>query len=392
MRIAGIICEYNPFHTGHRYQIEQTKKLLGQDSAIVCLMSGGFVQRGQCAMFDKYVRAEAAVRCGADLVLELPVTSAISSAEGFASGAVDIMQKLGFVDTLSFGCESGSEEPLVAAADILKSVSFAENLKKHLESGMSFASARQAAVAELDVKAAEALSRPNDILAVEYLKALSCSDVQPLAIARKGADHDGTAVGNISSASEIRRLIAEKKDDWKQFVPEAAAELIETEINQGRVYSMTNAERSILYRLRTMSNEDFDALPFSSEGLHIRFMHAARSSTTVAEVIEKTKTKRYPHSRIRRMVLCAFLGISEADMSMKSPYVRVLAFNDTGRKLIRQAQIPLLQLGKQAGKMGQEAKTYFELECRCADILSLCLPDGTKPPVGEEWVKRSKYV
>ncbi len=392
MRIAGIICEYNPFHTGHQYQIEETKKILGEDTSVVCLMSGGFVQRGQCAMFDKYIRAEAAVRCGADLVLELPVTAAISSAEGFASGAVDIMQRLGFVDTLSFGCESGAVEPLMMVADILQSEQFRANLRKQLDSGMAFAAARQAAVAELDMKAAEALSRPNDILAVEYLKALAGTDIKPLAIARKGADHDGAAVGDFSSASEIRRLIAEGTDDWKRYMPDSAAKLIENEIECGKVYDMTNAERAMIYRLRTMSNEDFDALPFSSEGLHIRLMHAARSSSTVAEVIEKTKTKRYTNSRIRRMLLCAFLGITEADMELKSPYVRVLAFNDTGRKLIRQARMPVLQLGKQAGKMGEDAKAYFELECRCSDILSLCLPLEYEPPIGEEWLKRGRYI
>ncbi len=392
MQAAGIICEYNPFHTGHKYQIEETKKNIGSDGAIVCLMSGGFVQRGQCAMFDKYVRAEAAVRNGADLVLELPVTSAISSAEGFASGAVDIMQKLGFVDVLSFGCESGNTEPLKAAAEALRSEQFGEKLRNQLDSGISFAAARQAAVAELDEKAADALSRPNDILAVEYIKALNGTDIAPLAVARRGAEHDGVAVGSFNSASEIRRLIAAGDEGWKRYVPEAAVELIKNEIGLGKVYSMENAERAVLYRLRTMTNEDFDALPFGSEGLNIRLMHAARSSTTTAEVLEKTKTKRYAHSRIRRMMLCAYLGITVSDITLKSPYVRVLAFNDTGRKLIRQSQIPLLQLGKQANKMGENAKKYFTLECRCSDLLSLCLPPEHNAPIGEEWIKRSNYI
>lgn len=392
MRNAGIICEYNPFHTGHKYQIEETKRNLGEDSAVVCLMSGGFVQRGQCAMFDKYVRAEAAVRCGADLVLELPVTAAISSAEGFASGAVDIIQKLGFVDILSFGCESGNVQPLMLAADILKSEQFRDNLRKHLDTGMPFAAARQAAVAEVDQKAGDALSRPNDILAVEYLKALAGSEIKPMAVTRKGAEHDGAAVGDFSSASEIRRLISEGDAHWKRYVPTDAAKLIENEIEWGKVYDMANAERAVIYRLRTMTNEDFDSLPFSSEGLHIRLMHAARNSSTVAEIIEKTKTKRYANSRIRRMILCAFLGITESDMKLRSPYVRVLAYNDTGKKLIRQSQLPLLQLGKQAAKQGEDAKEFFELECRCADILSLCLPPEQKPPIGEQWVKRGRYI
>lgn len=392
MRNAGIICEYNPFHTGHKYQIEETKRNLGEDSAVVCLMSGGFVQRGQCAMFDKYVRAEAAVRCGADLVLELPVTAAISSAEGFASGAVDIIQKLGFVDILSFGCESGNVQPLMLAADILKSEQFRDNLRKHLDTGMPFAAARQAAVTETDQKAGDALSRPNDILAVEYLKALAGSEIKPMAVTRKGAEHDGAAVGDFSSASEIRRLISEGDAHWKRYVPTDAAKLIENEIEWGKVYDMANAERAVIYRLRTMTNEDFDSLPFSSEGLHIRLMHAARNSSTVAEIIEKTKTKRYANSRIRRMILCAFLGITESDMKLRSPYVRVLAYNDTGKKLIRQSQLPLLQLGKQAAKQGEDAKRFFELECRCSDILSLCLPPEQKPPIGEQWVKRGRYI
>lgn len=392
MTIAGIICEYDPFHNGHRHQIEETRKLLGGDPAVVCLMSGDYVQRGQCAMFDKFVRAEAAVRGGADLVLELPVTAAISSAEGFAVGAVDIMQKLGYVEYLSFGCETGDAEPLAAAAEILGSDDFKAGLKTQLSRGVSFAAARQAAVAAIDPQAAEVLSYPNNILGVEYIKAMTGTGIRPMAIPRTGAAHDGGPVGTFSSGSELRRLISSGDSAWTRFVPPDCARLLTRELEQGRVYNMENAERAVLYRLRTMTNRDFDDLPFGGEGLNIRLMHAARSSTTVSQVVEKTKTKRYAHSRIRRMLLCAYLGITRQDMEMSPPYARVLAFNDTGRRLIRQSQLPLLQLGKQAGKMGPEAKSYFALECRCSDLLSLCLPGQQPAPIGEQWMKRSKYI
>ena len=205
MRICGVICEYNPFHRGHEKQLRQIRAALGEDTAVVCLMSGNFVQRGEPAVFDKRVRAQAAVLAGANLVLELPITKALSSAEGFARGGVEVFSKLGCADTLAFGCESGSGDALLAAAMVMCEPEYDAALREILNTGVSYPAARQRALVMLGFDGG-VLERPNDILGLEYCKAIlqTGSCLQPLTLLREGDYHAQEAELENPSATSLR--------------------------------------------------------------------------------------------------------------------------------------------------------------------------------------------
>ena len=332
MKTVGIICEYNPLHLGHKKQIDQIRRLCGADTAVVCLMSGNFVQRGTPAIIDKSLRAEAAVRCGADLVLELPVEYALSSAEGFAAGGVKILGN--FCDALCFGAEDADIQLLTATATALLSDAFPPMLKEALEKGMSFPAARQAALSRMGLDSA-LLESPNNILAVEYCKAILSqnSPMQPLPIHREGSYHDELPDSENPSATAIRKLMLQKRD-FKSLVPTAAQNCFCT----AALHSLDAGERAILAKLRTMTDGEFEAIPYGSEGLWRKFMHACRQQATLEEIIAATKSKRYTRSRIDRMIMCAFLGLTEADLSASALYTRVLALNDRGRTVLKSAR------------------------------------------------------
>ena len=373
MTTVGIICEYNPFHLGHKKQIDWIKSRFGGEAAVVCLMSGNFVQRGTPAVFDKSVRARAAILAGADLVLELPVTYALSSAEGFARGGVEILGK--FCDFLCFGCETGSEEILMHTASALLSDEFKPLLHAQLDKGLSFPAARAAALEQTGLDA-EILRRPNDILAVEYCKAMLVTGtaMKPLPILREGSYHAETPDSENPSATALRKLI-HAEEDWQQYVPAVARSVFENV----SIHSTEAGERAVLAKLRTMSDGEFEALPYGSEGLWRKFMHESRKEATVSAITAATKSKRYTATRIDRMLICAFLGITAQMLDAPAPYVRALALNDRGRMLLKQARqnLPVIN----AGEAVDDA--YFALERRCADLYGL-FAATTEAPGSEE--------
>ena len=332
MKTVGIICEYNPFHLGHQKQVHQIRTMLGQDTVIICLMSGNYVQRGMPAVFDKSLRAQAAIDCGADLVLELPTTYALSSAEGFAAGGVSILSS--FCDYLCFGCETGDTQSLMQTAQALLSDEFGPALRHELESGCSFPTARQRALEKLGVSSA-LLEYPNDILAVEYCKAILAqgSSMQPLPIQRLGNYHDRSADTENPSATSIRQLM-EQNTDWSSFVPDPAQKVL----HNAPIHTLAAGERAVLARLRTMSDDDFAALPYGSEGLWRKLMHACRDCATLEEILTATKSKRYTRTRLDRMAMCAYLGINQEILNAPVPYVRVLALRSSGIAALKQAR------------------------------------------------------
>ena len=358
MQITGIICEYNPIHLGHQKQISLLK---AEGHAVVCLMSGNYVQRGHPAIFNKMLRAEAAVRCGADLVLELPVNYALSSAEGFAAGGVSILSQL--CDHICFGAETADREALMLTAKALLQTEFSEKLRAHLDAGSSFPAARQAAVADLGLDS-RILETPNNILAIEYCKAIlsQSSSLLPIPVYRPGSYHDTVASATDPSATAVRKLICSNMP-WHNFVPDAATDIF----RHAQIHSLTNGEQAILYKLRTMTDKDFAALPFGSEGLWRKLMHACRENATVEEIITATKSKRYTRTRIDRMILCAFLGLTEDALYSPAPYCRVLAFNDTGRSI--------LATHRDGGffvNIGSDTKHPFQsIEHRCTSLYGL---------------------
>ncbi len=370
MKNTGVICEYNPFHNGHAKQLSQMRTLGGT----VCLMSGNYVQRGEPAILDKHVRAAAAVACGADLVLELPVTCALRSAEGFAAGGVKILTKLGCVDALCFGCETGDRETLMQTAKLLLTEQFAQKLRSELASGVSFPCARQNALEDLGGDG-DLLENPNDILAVEYCKAIlrQGGTLTPLPILREGGYFDSLDEENPSAAS-LRAL-----EDWARYVPQEARSLYDGAAR----FTIQSGERAWLARLRGMEEEDFARLPFGSEGLWRKLMHACREQATLEEIVAATKSKRYTRTRIMRMLLCAFLGITKELLEQEAHYVRVLALREEGQKILRAARekgnLTILNAGETAPD-----SAYARLERRASDLYGLFSAAQTPSAPGAE--------
>ena len=358
MKITGIICEYNPFHLGHYKQLQLAKQA---SDGVVCLMSGSYVQRGAPAVFDKMARAEAAVRCGADLVLELPTTVSLCSAEGFANGGVGILSP--FCTHLCFGAETAKPDTLMDTARALLSEEFPELLHRELDKGLSFPAARQAALEAMG-QDASALQQPNNILAVEYCKAILSqkSSMEPMPILRLGGYHDAAPDGENPSATALRSLMEQGKS-WRSYVPAEAARCMEN----ATVHTLQAGERAILGRLRMMTEEEFQVLPYGSEGLWRKLMHAVRQEATLEDILNAAKSKRYTRTRLDRMVLCAFLGITEQMLSSPAPYVRVLGFNETGRQI--------LKLAREHGRfpnIGENTKDPYQLwEYRWGDLYGL---------------------
>lgn len=373
MKIIGIVCEYNPFHNGHEKQIRIIRDHF-PDATIVSLMSGNYVQRGAPAMIEKSLRAKAAVQCGADLVLELPIPYAISSAEGFAAGAVRILAR--FCTHLCFGCETGNVQTLMQTAASLLESQFSVYLRRQLDQGLSFPAARAAALAEMGIEC-DLLTHPNDILAVEYCKAILSQGVSlvPFPIPRAGSYHAKTAEPENPSATAVRALML-ANEDIRAFVPQVAADIF----SGAPLHSLAFGEKAILMRLRTMHDADFEALPFGSEGLWRKFMHACRRESTLEDIISATKSKRYTRTRIDRMLLCATLDITQEDMDAPVPYTRILAFNDRGRDVIR--------LEKKNGyflNIGESSPDpYWELEQRCGALYGLFARECIEPPDKEK--------
>lgn len=369
MPVAGIIAEYNPLHRGHLHLLEETRRLLGPETAVVCVMSGNFVQRGDFALTDKLARAAAAVQSGADLVLELPLPWALSPAEGFARGAVELLAAAGVAAHLSFGSECGSADKLRQVADCLDSEVYQAGLRRFLDEGMPFAACRQGVVRGLlGEEAAGLLSHPNNNLGVEYLRALNAlrSPIQPFAVLRAGAAHDGGNHPDYPSASFVR------------------GQILSGTLPADNPASLSYCERAVLARLRVMTAEDWAALPDSGgwEGLPQRLVRAAAEAVSLEEFYALAKTKRYAHARIRRLALWAFLGLREADRPAHPPYLRVLGASERGRGLLREmksrAALPVIT--KPAHGRGLP---LLELEARCTDLYQLCRK--TPGPCGLEW-------
>lgn len=361
MKTVGIICEYNPLHLGHQKQIDAIRRSCGGDCAIVCLMSGNFVQRGVPAMIDKSLRAEAAVRCGADLVLELPVPYALSSAEGFAAGGVEILGS--FCDVLCFGAETADASLLDSTARALLSPEFPPLLKAELEKGVSFPAARQAALTRMGLDAS-ILETPNNILAVEYCKAILSRSfpMKPMPIFRGGNYHAEAVDAENPSATALRSLMVHGKT-WAPYVPEAAQPVFQN----APLHTIHAGERAILTKLRTMSDAEFEALPYGSEGLWRKLMHASRRCATLEEIIDATKSKRYTRTRIDRMILCAFLGLRLEDFQTPVPYTRVLALNSRGGAVLKAAR----QTGTFLNAGQPDSSAYGLMEARIGSLYGL---------------------
>ena len=342
--VLGIVTEYNPFHNGHVRHLEISKQLTEADFTIA-VMSGNFTQRGDTALVDKWTRAEMALKNGVDLVIELPTIYATSSAENFADGAVKIFNSLGIVDYLSFGSEIGEIAPLNDVATILYSEpkEFSNLINVQLKSGLSYPRAREIALSQFfgnSKKYTQVLTNPNNILAVEYLKALKKhrSSIRPLTIKRDYAPYNSNSIKNgVASATAIREMI-QKKKNVHYVVPYETYELLDEKIKAGNVVpSLAAFEKEIIYKIRCMTTEEIANVPDVSEGLEFRIKQAADNYNTLKDLIENINTKRYTQTRIQRILVYILLGITNKDMNQSkkiTPYIRVLGFNKHGKKIV----------------------------------------------------------
>lgn len=379
MSIYGVIAEYNPFHNGHKHHLDETRSN-GAD-IIIAVMSGNFVQRGDCAIMPQRARVEAALKGGVDLIVSLPLPSAVSGAENFAFSAVFILDALGIIDKISFGSESGSPELLSAAADALSDKRLDALIKNELKSGKTYAKARQLAVESLYGKTvADAFSAPNDILAIEYIKALKKlkSNMGFLVVKRKGVLHDGFSEGEYKSASQIRSEIYADKD-ISDSVPEYVAHIVKKYKELGKCPpDKSKFETAVLSELRRMTADGFKELPDISEGLENKLFASVRKSVSLNEILDNTKSKRYTQSRLRRNILCSYLGITKEYAKTPPPYIRVLGFGEKGQKCLslidKNTKLPVVTKPSQIETLSDYVKRLYSLECTATDLYSLLLP------------------
>lgn len=408
LNIVGLVVEYNPFHNGHLYHLQRSKAECGAEFA-VCAMSGNFLQRGEPAVVDKWTRAAMAITGGADVVLELPVAFAAHSAEYFAAGAVGLLSAAGIVTHLSFGSESGDLTALQSLSRLLaeEPEPLATQIRKEMAAGVSYPAARAKAIARYlrdtapiagltPEKACEILARPNNILSVEYLKALhaTASPLRPVTVTRVKADYHNPHFGpdNIASATAIRRTLLEKDGTAEAamtaaapFIPPAAREILAKAFRRGRApISWESLAPVLLAILRRADAATLATVAGIGEGLENRLLAAARQAATIQEFLTAVKTKRYPWTRLQRILVHILLNYTADDAAAfraaGPQYLRVLAFSPRGRMLLRrmreEATIPVLHRpARYFGTGTNVGERMLRLDILATDLYTLALPD-----------------
>ena len=401
MKTAGIIAEYNPFHKGHEYQIKYTRERLKADYVIVA-MSGDYVQRGTPALISKHARAEMALRCGADLVLEMPVSVSTASAEAFAMGGVSLLDGLGVVDMLCFGSESGEISALKELAEILveEPEEYKKLLKSFLSEGLTFPAARSQALTEyfknprnfngddfdgvltpLLNEVTQILNTPNNILGIEYCKAILEQEtpMTPVPLPRVGAGH-GQALAEsghaqFASASALRALWAEQgADALTPYVPEKALELYKKAEIDGMYTDHAAAGRCELALLRAACArpEPFAAVRGVSEGLDHRLENAVRSCTGLPQLLDALTTVRYPRARMRRLAMDAALGYTADTVPALPPYLHLLGARREALVLLKHASLPLSHSLAKLEKENDACARIAAAQAGASDFGALC--------------------
>lgn len=333
MAVVGIVSEFDPFHNGHKHLVDTAKAITGAEIAVT-VMSGSFVQRGMPSMLSKPAKTECALRGGVDIVFELPVTFALSSAERFAFGAVSILNACGVVTHIAFGSECGDTDLLRRAANAVTAPSVVSEIKGMMKSGTSFAAARRIASGKLLGQDAAVLDNPNDILGVEYIKALNKlnSPIIPMAVKRVGSAHGSDVTcENIASASHIRQLV-KNGEDVSAYVPASTLEILRCEAKNGNLRFAD--DRALMLQLRRLTADDFAALPEVREGLENRLATAAASSTSFDEFVASVTCRRYTAASVRRIAMCALLEITADSLPESPEYVRILGAEEKGLPML----------------------------------------------------------
>ncbi len=394
MAVYSIICEYNPFHNGHKFQIDSLKP-----DTVVCLMSSNFVQRGDLAVCDKYTRARAAVECGADLVLELPFPYSMMSAEYFALAGVDILTRLGFVDYLSFGCESESFQKLEDTARYLISDNYERDISDifNKNPSMPYAVAREKAVAlSLGEEFSQILRKPNNILGIEYIKAILKvkSPIIPKPMLRRFVDHNDTSANGVfASAGAIRKMLL-KGEDISSFVPEQAKIIYDEAVRNGIMPAdIKKLENAIIAFLRMLPLKQLSKYYDCSAVAEI-IKKAAAQSVTLEELFDRCATKSFTRARIRRCILSAYFGIEETAAHAEPLYTNVLALNEKGAQLLsstrKKRSVTVITKPAHVNKYkNTELYHKYMFSVAAEDVCSLALPAKQK---GGEGLKKTPFV
>lgn len=370
MKIGAITAEFNPFHRGHEYIVKETKKC--GVTHLVAVMSGNYVQRGEPAILSKKARTEMALAHGVDLVVEMPTVRAISSAQRYAFSAIEIMNMLGCVDYLVFGSECGDVSLLTQISNVVSKEKFPQILKRKISSGINFAKAREEAISEeLGYAVSKLIKYPNNNLGVEYLNALNftCSNIKPITIKR--VEH--FREGDLISAAKIRSMIKKGIFEKNNFLSEKCFDIIKK--NYNFLAFTENAERAILAFLRTKSASFFKNIPDVTEGLENKIVKSIKNSCNFEQLCFGIKSKRYTMSRIKRIILLAFLGITTELQNINIPYIKVLGSNEKGFEVLKVckalSKVPIVTKRKEIIRLGVDAKNFFDQECKFSDLYGI---------------------
>ncbi len=377
-KTSAVIAEYNPFHNGHKYNLEQIKNN-SSNSCVAVIMSGNFTQRGEIAVMDKYTRATHAIKAGADIVVELPTVYATANAEIFALGGVKVFKGLG-ATTLCFGAEKADKQEFINTAKIClnETKEFKNRLKTHLKSGYKFAKAKSLALCEVASINQEMLLSPNNILGVEYTKALLslCPTADILPILRVGSGYNDTTLkGNFSSASAIRKGVQLGEDISSNVPPFVLDDMPKT---------LPNASDMIMLSVIQKSLKELKNLPDCTEGLENRIYKMARQSSSLEELLEKTLCKRYTKTRLQRILICSLLGINKKIVTLAkktTPYIKVLAIKKDKMHLLGEIakSATLITRSGDEQKLNKKQQSLFKIDKFAGEVYSLITNSTQKP-------------
>jgi len=378
MKVIGIIAEYNPFHNGHLYHLNEARKATGA-SHVIAVLSGNFVQRGEPAIVDKNARTKMALAAGIDVVIELPYMYAMSSAGYFASGAVSILENLGVVDGIAFGTEANLAD-IETVAQILRDEpqTFKDSIKAELARGASYPNARAHALSEAVAGFSELIEGPNNILGIEYINAIArLGSKMSVTTVERTVPHIGGRVGHFASASEIRKsLLAGNFEEGIAFMPDFAVEILK---QAGAVHRISNFSDAFQYKIRSCSPSELREIAEISEGLENRIISLSREYADIDDIITQVKTKRYTLSKIKRCFLNILLDVRKdvfVPAQKNGPsYARILGFRKDSQALLGQiaekSRIPLVSNLKHLSKFDEHIQKFVEMELRATDIYAL---------------------
>ena len=394
MNVVGVVSEFNPMHYGHKWFLNKIREKYGDNTAIVCVMSGDFVQRGEPACMDKFSRAKAAVLNGADLVIELPIPWSISSAERFAENAVRILASINSVSTIAFGSECGDADKIIKTAEAILTDKVNKKIKDELNGGINYALARQKAMEYYYPELAEIISTPNNLLGVEYAKAIIRNNygMDVYTVKRHGVMHDSKSDSNVKSAKEIREIL-KTGGSIEKFVSDATLSVIKECIeNNTFIYDNDNLEIAIVSRLRMLSKDDYNDIPDSDGGVGNAVYKAVQDDSNIQGIAMKAKSKNVALARINRMLMCAATEVKKEDIEETPKYLRVLASTERGLEILRgKNELPVLAKAADVGKISCEAKKQFELGSKAHDLYVLGYNNIQERKCGQDY-RNGPYI